>query len=149
MPRYALDTNLYIHAIRDAARAAELDNFYDVFLPFTHLSSVVAQELAAGASDRRRGAEIQAGLIDPFERRGRIFTPSHAAWKRSGEVLAELAATEGLELKRVPKSLVNDVLLALSCREAGVILVTENERDFRRIRKLTPFDFVPPWPTRP
>jgi predicted nucleic acid-binding protein len=41
---------------------------------------------------------------------------------------------------------VNDVLLAMSCRESGVVLVTANVRDFERIAKVTKFAFVAPWP---
>ena len=44
------------------------------------------------------------------------------------------------------KSFGNDVLLALSCREAGLVLVTDNGRDFERIARVVPFDFVAPWP---
>lgn len=53
---------------------------------------------------------------------------------------------EGLDLAHVSKAFPNDLLLALSCREAGCVLVTENERDFARIRRFVPFDFVAPWP---
>jgi hypothetical protein len=35
---------------------------------------------------------------------------------------------------------------ALSCREAGCVLVTGNQRDFQRIRGYVQFDFVTPWP---
>jgi predicted nucleic acid-binding protein len=38
------------------------------------------------------------------------------------------------------------VLLALSCRESGICLVTANTRDFARIRRHADFEFVPPWP---
>jgi len=49
----------------------------------------------------------------------------------------------------VSKSFGNDVLLALSCREAGLVLVTDNRRDFERIARVAPFDFVDPWPMPP
>jgi hypothetical protein len=56
---------------------------------------------------------------------------------------------EGLDLALVSEAFANDLLLALSCREAGVLL-TENERDFARIRRFVPSDsphFVRgPWP---
>jgi len=29
---------------------------------------------------------------------------------------------------------------------AGCVLVTDNERDFRRIRRFVPFEFTKPWP---
>jgi predicted nucleic acid-binding protein len=81
-----------------------------------------------------------------FERSGRTFAPSADAWHRSGDLLSNMARKEGLEIARVSKSFANDVLLALSCREAGCVLVTENERDFQRIRVHVPFDYVKPWP---
>lgn len=57
-----------------------------------------------------------------------------------------MARKDGLEPGRVSKSFANDVLLALSCREAGCILVTENDRDFRRIKRFVQFEYVAPWP---
>jgi hypothetical protein len=38
------------------------------------------------------------------------------------------------------------MLLALSCREAGIVLVTDNAHDFKRIPYVVAFDFVKPWP---
>ena len=46
------------------------------------------------------------------------------------------------------KSFGNDILLAVSCRESGVILVTDNLRDFNRIHAVLPFEFVEAWPVR-
>jgi predicted nucleic acid-binding protein len=34
----------------------------------------------------------------------------------------------------------------MSCREAGVVLVTNNVSDFRRIATARKFDFLSPWP---
>lgn len=56
-------------------------------------------------------------------------------------------AQDQLDLRRVSKRKVNDILLALSCREAGITVVTENLRDFERIDAITPIDFVPAWPS--
>jgi predicted nucleic acid-binding protein len=61
-------------------------------------------------------------------------------------VLAELGRCEGLDVSRVSKAFGNDVLLALSCREAGIALVTDNERDFTRIARVVAFEYVQPWP---
>ena len=55
-----------------------------------------------------------------------------------------MARKEGLAIGRVSKAFANDVLLALSCREAGCVLVTGNERDFQRIGRHVPFDYVKP-----
>ena len=52
----------------------------------------------------------------------------------------------GVEIGRLSKAFANDVLLALSCREAGCVLVTENDHDFARIRRFIPFEYMKPWP---
>jgi hypothetical protein len=60
-----------------------------------------------------------------------------------------MARKAGLEIARVPKAFANDILLALSCREAGCVLVTDNDRDFQRIRRFIQFEFTKPWPATP
>jgi predicted nucleic acid-binding protein len=47
--------------------------------------------------------------------------------------LAELGRREGPDLSRLSKAFGNAVLLARSCREAGIVLVTDNAHDFERI----------------
>ncbi len=79
-------------------------------------------------------------------RANRVIAPSREARDRSGDLLAEMVWRDGVEVARVSKSFGNDVLLALSCREQGLVLITENERDFTRIRRYIDFEFIPPWP---
>jgi predicted nucleic acid-binding protein len=50
-------------------------------------------------------------------------------------VLSDRARKEGLEISRLSTPFANDILLALSCRETGCVLVTENERDLQRVRR--------------
>jgi predicted nucleic acid-binding protein len=145
--RYVLDTNLYVRAFRNAADAAELERFYSSFAPGVYLSSVVMHEVLAGARGDERRREVEKELVRPFRRTRRVVTPSHGAWRISGEALGRLAEEEGLDLRRVPKSFVNDVLLAASCREAGMVLVTDNASDFRRIGSVIDLEFVEPWPS--
>jgi predicted nucleic acid-binding protein len=59
-----------------------------------------------------------------------------------------MARKEGLEIARVSKAFANDVLLALSCRESGCVLVPDNARDFQRIRRFVQFEFIEPWPSQ-
>jgi predicted nucleic acid-binding protein len=146
LKRYLLDTNIYVRANRDRAKAEELIQFYSAFLPFTHLHAAVAQELLAGAVDRDRSRAIHRAYIAPFEARGRVVVPAFGTWKRSGEVIAALVRAKALSPGGLARSFVNDVLLAVSCRELGMTLITANERDFRRIRKVYDFEFTAPWP---
>jgi predicted nucleic acid-binding protein len=144
--KYALDTNLFIRGFREPAANRELQQFHRVFAPFEYLSSVVIQELRAGARSPGDLRVLERNVLDVFLRRGRVVTPSSRAWEESGDVLAALARDESLELARVSKAFGNDVLLALSCREAGMTLVTDNLRDFERIARVARFQFVGPWP---
>jgi predicted nucleic acid-binding protein len=146
--KYALDTNLFIEALRDAVTNARLIQFHAAFAPFEYLHSVVVQELRAGVNDSVGLRKLERHILNPFIRRGRVITPSFQAWKRSGDVLRDLTLKHALELSKVTKSFGNDVLLATSCRESGIVLVTDNLHDFQRIRHVFPFDFVAPWPKR-
>jgi predicted nucleic acid-binding protein len=141
--KYAVDTSLYVDALRTEDGRAALMAFHAAYAPFEYLSGVVAHELRAGT---RGGAatRLEKLVIAPFERRARVFVPTYRAWKESGSVLAELVAPGAWD--SVSRSFVNDVLLAMSCRESGVVLVTRNLRDCMRIASVRAFDFVAPWP---
>jgi predicted nucleic acid-binding protein len=144
--KYVLDTQLFINAFRDPAANEELRRFHQSFAPYEHLSVIVAQELRAGVRRSRDRTALERNVLRIFERAGRTITPSAHAWHRSGDLLAKMASQEGLEIARVSKAFANDVLLALSCREAGCVLVTDNQRDFERILRFVQFDFTKPWP---
>ena len=144
--KYVLDTHLFINAFRDPAANEMLQRFHRAFAPFEHLSVIVAQELRAGARQTSDRKALERNVLKVFERAGRTIAPSADAWHRSGDVLSEMATKEGLEPPRVSKAFANDILLALSCREAGCVLITENARDFERIKRFVSFDFIEPWP---
>jgi predicted nucleic acid-binding protein len=114
--KYALDTQLFINALRDPVANEALQRLHRAFSPFEHLSVIVAQELRAGVKRPSVGRR----------------------WKGMS------AKQEGLEIARVSKAFANDILLALSCRESGCVLVTENVRDFSRIRQFVSFEFMKP-----
>ncbi|MGH7648357.1 MAG: PIN domain-containing protein [Gemmatimonadaceae bacterium] len=143
---YAIDTNLYIAASRDRAMHAGLTHFTLRVGLRLYLNAVVLMELRAGArSDRQR--EGVESLYAEFAARGRMVVPSADAFAQAGRVLEDLAAREGFALAIAPRSFTNDVLIAASCREHDVELVTANHRDFAAIaRHLRRFRSVAPWP---
>jgi len=144
--KYCLDTNIFIDAFRTDVAAAALDAFLRRSLVVTFLSAVVVQELRAGVRTRKAAHVLDRQVIAPFERRGRIATPSAAAFKESGRMLADLVAREGIDAVRGNRSLANDTLLAASCRERGLTLIT-GDSDFDRIRPLlVGCRVVKPWP---
>ena len=146
MKRYVLDSNVYVEADRSVSAAEELDRFLMRFLPSVHLHAVVAQELLAGALDARREKLIHDSLIEPFERRGRVVAPSFGAWTRAGRIISRLVHQKRLSPGGFSRSFTNDCVLAASCRESGLTLVTRNAQDFALIQRVEPVDVVGPWP---
>ena len=146
--KYILDTQLFINAFRDPGANERLQAFHRAFSPFEHLSVIVAQELRAGVRRPQDRRALERNVLTIFTRAGRMIAPSASAWHRSGDLLAEMAWQEGLEVPRVSKAFANDILLALSCRESGCVLVTDNERNFQRIRRFVQFKFTAPWPAQ-
>jgi predicted nucleic acid-binding protein len=144
--KYVLDTNLYINAIRHPAEGAALDVFLERNAPFIYMSAVVMQELRAGAITDASARALDRGIFRVFERRGRIVGPSVLAFKECGRILAALFRRDGIAFKERPRSLVNDLLIALTCRENGITLLT-NDGDFKTIRhSMRGFVYLPPWP---
>jgi predicted nucleic acid-binding protein len=139
--RYTLDTNVLIDALNQPALLEDLLEFLGWALPETHLSAVVAHEVDAGTTTARQRGLLDRQLVGPFERRGRVFAPSVAAWRRAGQLIAQghrARSAAGL----------NDLLLAISCREAGMTLVTR-DRDFRRLARLIRgLSVVAPFPVK-
>ena len=143
--KYTCDTNVLVDVLRSPAAEASFAAFLARFSHVTFLSAVVILELRAGARTAEQARLLEAEIIRRFDRRGRVFAPSTAAFGKAGELLARLAVREGWTASAQP-SLVHDALLAASCRENGVTLITR-DRDFDRFRKSLPgWRTATPWP---
>lgn len=144
--KYALDTNVFVDGFRSDESQAEVLAFLKGALPFTYLSAVVMQELAAGARTTEAAREVQQGVFEPFERRRRVFAPSAGAFAESGRALAAVARREGWQIVDDNPSLLNDALIAASCREQGITLITK-DGDFKRLAPfIKGFRHAAPWP---
>ena len=78
MAKHLIDTDLYIDLIQSGTTLPIIRELYEKETPGIYFSSIVVQELLAGArspSGRRR-VEV---LFRPFERAGRIVTPQPQA----------------------------------------------------------------------
>jgi predicted nucleic acid-binding protein len=149
VPKYVVDTNLYIEATRNDEAADDLNAFHARFLPQIHLHSVVAQELLAGAVRPEVERRLREKFLRPFESVGRVLTPTHRSWKRAGEIIARLVREKKMSPGGFKPSFVNDCLIAASAREHGFIIVTRNTQDFELIGSVEPLQVLPPWPLRP
>lgn len=143
MPRFTLDTNVIIDAVRRPAELARLKEFLVWALPATTLSSVVALELLAGARSSGAAELIETELLALFERRHRIIAPSAASWRRAGQSLGRRAGRSTTPADQ------NDLLLAHSAREAGWTLITRDRGIARLPGEITGLQVAEPFPTPP
>ena len=149
MPKYVVDTNLYIDAIRTDEGNRALAEFQRRFAPFLHQHSTVAQEILAGAADAAGYRAYHRDWVAPFEDIGRIITPGHATWMRAAFIIARLVENGVMSHGDFGRGFLNDCLIAASAREHGFVVVTSNARDFARIQRVeTRFRYLPPWPER-
>ena len=131
------DTNVYVAALREGLAGAAFGRLEES-APRTVLASVVSAELRAGARDDV-GRRVVADLVSRFDRLGRVVVPTDRSWNDAGDILASIARREpGLRTK--VRGLWNDTLIALSARQIGAALVTENLHDFRLLRRYVRFE---------
>lgn len=130
---YALDANVYIRALRDRDRLSLLKRFLIRSGMRVRVNAVVALELQASARTQSQERAV-SDLVESYVARNRVIVPSFEAYRQGGRVLAALAAGERMDTSR-SGSLVNNVMIATSCREAGIKLITENVEHFAAVQR--------------
>lgn len=147
MPKYVVDTNLYVEAITTDEGNAALAAFQRRCAPFLFQHSTIAQEILAGARSEADYLEYREDWVAPFEDLGRVITPTHMAWTRAARIISRLVARKHLSPGGLRRSFLNDCLIAASAREHGFILVTQNIGDFALISQVERgIRYQPPWP---
>lgn len=122
---------------------------YDLPRPAGWLSSVVLQELVAGANGR---TDIQrlALLRRDYEARGRLLLPDNEAWWTAGRILNHILGDLSRKAQgRRPRladnkkqSIIRDVLIAVSAKQHAVTVVSDNE-DFPLLQGYYKFRWQP------
>lgn len=114
---------------------------YDTFLNlnrFYHItfSSVVLMELLSGAYDRR-----EQRLIEQIKDNFSVITVTERQWYVAGKIMLRLRKDKKIDPLRI-KSLLADILIAVSARDIGAVLITRNEKDFKLIREVLDFKYI-------
>lgn len=147
MERYVLDTNVFIHAMRDAETRADLAAWQRRTAPRIFQHAVVVAELLVGARDETTWKRWHERWIEPAERVRRVIVPDYGAWLRASRIVARLAEAGAIRVGGVKPSFFNDCLLAATSREHGYLIVTHNRADFDLIREVEPaVRALPPFP---
>ena len=106
-----------------------------------YMSAVVLQELVAGANDASRIKDFERSRLE-YRNANKLLVPNEEDWWHGGLVLNALQrGRRSRKTGKIPKMsvaeryrIINDVLIARTAKRAGVIVVTDNVNDFRKIR---------------
>ena len=131
---------------RNDQDAADFEAFVQMAAPGLYLSTAVAAELRAGTIQARDIRTLEKIVLKPYYKRARIVNPSAAAWDALGKTLAWMVRNDGIDLRTIRRSFIFDILLAYSCRELGAVLISGNEQNLNRIRRVFSFQSATPYP---
>ena len=129
------DTSIYIPFINKGIAYPTAEP--NIEKPILYMSTVVIEELYAGAFDKI-SMKLLDRMYDTFKSFGRLVTPEASDWQKAGKVIAKLGNKYGFEDRFLSK-VTNDVLIALSARRIGAVLVTNNAKDFLKVKEFVDF----------
>ncbi|TAL27169.1 MAG: type II toxin-antitoxin system VapC family toxin [Nitrospirae bacterium] len=129
-----LDTSFLIEHFRKGT-------VYDTFLDlnrFYHItfSSVVLMELLSGAYDPK-----EQKLIEQIKNNFTVIAVTERQWYVAGNIMLKLRKDKKVDPLRI-KRLLADILIAVSARDIGAVLITKNEKDFKLIREVLDFKYL-------
>jgi len=128
-----LDTNICIYIIKNKPDSV-LKKFETLTSFDVCISSIVLAELEYGAF-KSKNPEKNFAAIDEFLSGVTIFSFNKYAAKEYGDIRA------ALEKQGLPIGM-NDLLIAAHAKALNLILVTNNEREFKRIENLSVENWV-------
>jgi predicted nucleic acid-binding protein len=133
-PKAVPDTSFLVeHFRKETVQEAflNLTRYYHVAF-----SSVVLMELLAGAFDPK-----ERKLIDQIARNFTVISVSERQWFICGDIMMRLRRDKKTDRDRL-KELLADILIAVSVRDIGAVLITKNEKDFKLIRDVYDFKYL-------
>src|SRR5215510_2890544 len=106
-----------------------------------YMSVEVLQELVAGANDASAIKEFER-LRQEYRKANKLLVPNEEDWWHAGLVLNALQrGRRSKKTGKIPRisaaekyRIINDVLIARTAKRAGVMVVTDNLNDFKKIR---------------
>lgn len=126
MLKYLLDTNIVIYTAKNKPKVVK--NAFDAHYGQVCISTVTLMELIYGA-EKSSAPERNLSVIEGFAARVDVLPYDNDAAIHTGQIRAELA-TRGKPIGPY------DQMIAGHARSLGLILVTNNLREFERIAGL-------------
>lgn len=125
-----LDTSIYISHLTRGYYADQIQDLIRSVVLYLHV--IVFEELLVGARSTREHRELER-LKKPFEKAGRLLVPSQTDWEETGHLLNGMVRQRTEPARRLV-GITHDVLLSMTARRHGVRVITENAKDFEKIR---------------
>ena len=135
MPRFVLDTNVWIQILRGRSDSLRL-KLSKVAPEDLALSSIVWAELLVGARLSLRGYELEKQRLAPFQQLAQLPFEQEAA-EHYAQIRVHLQARGELIGER-------DLQIAATARAHGLTLITHNTREFNRVPNLLIEDWEAP-----
>jgi predicted nucleic acid-binding protein len=123
------DTSIFIDHLRTNKYADQFQNLSALI----RNSSVVLSELARGATN---GSELD--FVSALTKNHPILTPTEGNWLESGSLLHRMNEGKRFSPEKL-RDLHFDVLIALTARNYGAVIITSNRADFELIRRYKEF----------
>lgn len=123
------DTSILVDDLRTGRHQARIQSITGLI----RNSSVVLSELWRGAT---KAAERE--FVRVLGKNHPIFTPTEKAWLESGQLLSRIRADKGFAPEKL-RDLHFDILIALTARSHGALLITSNRADFELIHQYRKF----------
>lgn len=127
-----LDTSVYIDNLRSGRFKQEILDLKLV----VRCSAVVLAELSRGARSRE-----MKRFVDDLAKNLRVIAPNEREWVESGRIVSRIVTAKGYDVHKT-REIHFDVLIALTARRIGALLITCNAADFAAIREFLSFNFV-------
>jgi predicted nucleic acid-binding protein len=123
-----LDTNVYVDLWERRLHVDTLANIHAAFI--VRHAAVVLSELRRGARSQQARRTVEA----LFRHAPEIWEPSATDWWEAGRLVRDVGDQETWDTNK-RREFQNDVLLALTARAKGALLVTSNRADFQLLER--------------
>jgi predicted nucleic acid-binding protein len=129
--RYVLDTQFYVDVLRGAPEGGVVVQFLAARVGAVDFHALVGAELLIGAAGPAQATAIRQRLVDRFKAE-RLLVPDATDLLAAGDALRLLRDRDGDHPGHARRNFWNDVIIAVSCRQRGRVLVSR-DRDHARI----------------
>ncbi len=119
------DTSIFVDDLRTGRHQERIQSLSGLI----RTSSVVLAELWRGAT-----TSSEREFLKALSKNHPILTPTEKNWVESGQILAKVRAECGFTPEKL-RDLHFDVLIALTARSHGALLITANRSDFELIHR--------------